>query len=361
MVGLKTACWLSSRAEPDTAKPMPDSNLVILRAVPEPVTSPAQALQDGVESGDATPFLDLLRLVLEEAEEGDAVVALPFLPPAVVPAPDAAGNSLPVSPAGAAVLAATPGGPVAAGVRIRIGASSGVVEGRPAPVPVARPGAAETPDEGPAPESLAPLKLPPTLAQTSRPAPPLEPPEAARPVPPALHESSVAPLLSAGLGPQAASREGPIAPPAHVQIGHSLTSPQWGEALGQRVAWMSTREVQQASLHLNPPDLGPLEVRVTVHRGEASVLFGAHHAAVREAVDAALPRLREMLGDSGLTLVQVDVSGQQAGSQHYAGERGNGEHTAGGAMQPASAFVPAPDASAPIAQGAGIGLVDAFA
>jgi flagellar hook-length control protein FliK len=68
-------------------------------------------------------------------------------------------------------------------------------------------------------------------------------------------------------------------------------------------------EVARAELRLDPPDLGPLEVRISLVDGETRVSFVAPQAAVREAVEAALPRLREMLTATGLNLGQVDVSG----------------------------------------------------
>ena len=88
---------------------------------------------------------------------------------------------------------------------------------------------------------------------------------------------------------------------------------RWGEELGQRLTWMVRGDVQEARLRLDPPDLGPLDVRISVIEDEARISFVAPHAAVREAVEAALPRLREMFVASGLQLVQADVSGQGTG------------------------------------------------
>ena len=62
--------------------------------------------------------------------------------------------------------------------------------------------------------------------------------------------------------------------------------------MGNRVMWMVTKNVQHAEIRLNPAELGPLEVRVAVNRDETSILFTSQHMAVRDAVEAALPRLR---------------------------------------------------------------------
>ena len=82
----------------------------------------------------------------------------------------------------------------------------------------------------------------------------------------------------------------------------------WDVAVADRVVWMIQGEQQFAKLKLNPPNLGPLEVRISLVQDQASVSFVAQHAAVREALEAALPRLREMLDQQSLQLVRADVS-----------------------------------------------------
>lgn len=88
----------------------------------------------------------------------------------------------------------------------------------------------------------------------------------------------------------------------------ALQQPEWGEELSERVTWLVKDKIQIAELRLNPAQLGPLEARINVHNDEASIAFHAPQAAVREALEAALPRLREALAEQGLTLVNVDVS-----------------------------------------------------
>jgi flagellar hook-length control protein FliK len=73
---------------------------------------------------------------------------------------------------------------------------------------------------------------------------------------------------------------------------------------------MADSRMGRAELRLNPPELGPLEVSLNVNSDEVSVSFQAQHAATREAVENALPRLREMLAQNGLTLANADVSQQ---------------------------------------------------
>ncbi len=101
----------------------------------------------------------------------------------------------------------------------------------------------------------------------------------------------------------------------------------WGDKLGERVLMMSGNQIKTAEIKLTPADLGPLRIRISVEEGAAHVAFHAQHAVTREAIEQAMPRLREMLADSGLSLGQADVSDQgvadgKADREFHAGGRG---------------------------------------
>lgn len=97
--------------------------------------------------------------------------------------------------------------------------------------------------------------------------------------------------------------------------------PQWGQALGERMQWLVGQNLQQAEIRLDPPELGSLEVKIQIHKDTATISFVTPHAQVREAVEAATSRLREMLGDVGLNLGDVNVS-QESFSQQQMAEQG---------------------------------------
>jgi flagellar hook-length control protein FliK len=106
----------------------------------------------------------------------------------------------------------------------------------------------------------------------------------------------------------------------------------WEKQVGQKVVYMVGSEEQTASLTLNPPDLGPLQVVLSVTNDQASVSFSAKQEEVRQALENALPRLREMMSESGITLGNATVNagmpdGRQAQEQaarNAGGFDGNG-------------------------------------
>ncbi len=82
----------------------------------------------------------------------------------------------------------------------------------------------------------------------------------------------------------------------------------WGQGMGKQILWMVNQGISRAEIRLNPANLGPLEVRIDMENDQVNVAFSSRHADVREAVEQALPRLREMLEEKGLNLSNTDVS-----------------------------------------------------
>jgi len=116
--------------------------------------------------------------------------------------------------------------------------------------------------------------------------------------------------------------------PLQTQVKTPFGATQWGGAVAERVAFLASQRVTAAEIHLDPPELGPLQVRVSLNQEQASVSFVAQHAGVREALDQNAFRLREMFDAEGLNLLDVDVSGQSFAEQDSGasgGEGGNGD------------------------------------
>jgi flagellar hook-length control protein FliK len=120
-------------------------------------------------------------------------------------------------------------------------------------------------------------------------------------------------LLAASGPVPASSFAAPIvnnsgAPLASAAITVPFGQAGWGQAFGNQVVWAVNQGMPGAELHLSPPDLGPMSVRISMDQDQASMAFSSPHAVVREAIEAALPRLRDMLGNQGITLADVNVS-----------------------------------------------------
>ena len=86
--------------------------------------------------------------------------------------------------------------------------------------------------------------------------------------------------------------------------------PAWNNELADKMTWMATSQRQQADLVLNPPQLGRVEISLTVTGDQASAVFASPNAAVREMLENSLPRLREILAGAGINLGEAQVGGQ---------------------------------------------------
>lgn len=113
--------------------------------------------------------------------------------------------------------------------------------------------------------------------------------------------------LSRPSGPDSVSN---LSNPLKLSIGVPVQQANWGDNLAGRVSYMLMNNQQTAQIKLNPAELGPIEVKVSLQNDQANINFYAHNATVREAIEEAFPKLRDMLNENGLNLSQSSVSDQ---------------------------------------------------
>lgn len=149
-----------------------------------------------------------------------------------------------------------------------------------------------------------------------------------------------------------ASHAGAAAQPT-ASIAAQVGSAQWGSELAHGILWMVGRNAGRAQFVLDPPELGRIEVSLTVSHDAASAVFVSSSSEVRDALQQALPRLREALAQAGIALGQADVNAESAGDQAGRGTARHASFAAIGSGTPAS--------GAPSWARRAHGLVDTFA
>lgn len=199
-------------------------------------------------------------------------------------------------------------------------------------------------------------------------------PEAMAPPALAVVATSVAPGLMAAtdLSVDTAPTADPTGMNAARQLGHfehvlrtpesrvqvALEAPVRSQAFpvefSEKIVWLAGRQSQWAEMSLNPPQLGAVEVRLSLSGGEAGVQFFSPHPAVRDAIEAALPRLRELMAQAGLALGNAQVR-----EEAFARRESGGSNQASGNRIPESPSFPASSIVMGAAR-AGIGLVDLY-
>lgn len=98
----------------------------------------------------------------------------------------------------------------------------------------------------------------------------------------------------------------------------------WDGEVSDKLVWMVGRQEQRAELVLNPPQLGRVEVTLSMSGGQTTAQFVSANPAVRDALEAAMPRLREILAEAGVNLGQAQV-GADAGSNQTANQSTNNQ------------------------------------
>lgn len=101
-----------------------------------------------------------------------------------------------------------------------------------------------------------------------------------------------------------------------------LASPQWQNDLSQQVSSLVLRGDGRVSLQLNPADLGPLLVELKITEQSAQLQFVSGQAAVRSAVEQAIPQLRDALAEQGINLGDVNVGEQTRQQEQFLAQRG---------------------------------------
>lgn len=148
-----------------------------------------------------------------------------------------------------------------------------------------------------------------------------------------------------------------------LQIASPVGSTQWSRELGNQVVWMTHRLENRAEMVLNPPQMGRIEVSLSVTGDQANAVFTSANPTVRDALEAAMPRLRETLADAGIQLGQAQVGAENA--RQFAQQEKNGDNFVPGRdtafAESASSQSMTGGAEMPISLKAGRSLVDVFA
>ena len=140
---------------------------------------------------------------------------------------------------------------------------------------------------------------------------------------PSLHVTSSA---GHGLGPTQLASTGAPQDALGAALGQSASqpldtaAPRWHDALAGRIHWLIDHDVGEARIKLSPPELGALDVKVSVIDDKTYVQLAASSALARDELTQSLPRLRDLLSLSGLDLAGATVSdGRHERPAHSAG------------------------------------------
>lgn len=161
------------------------------------------------------------------------------------------------------------------------------------------------------------------------------------------------------MGKAPASSEGLLA--KQPTISAPLNTPTWPAQFGEKIVWMAKSDQQSAQININPPQLGPIQITLNLNGDQANAVFASPNAEVRQAIETALPQLKEMLSFAGISLGDTSVGANlsQQSQQPPPQSANKAQLTDENAILPASANTASSVNTQIIHRGRG--LVDLFA
>jgi len=85
--------------------------------------------------------------------------------------------------------------------------------------------------------------------------------------------------------------------------------------LAMRIQWMFNQALSTAEIMMDPPEMGPLTVKIQQHNGETNIMFQVSQTATKEMLEESLSKLKEMLEQQGINLGETVVEQQKQQSQ----------------------------------------------
>ena len=150
----------------------------------------------------------------------------------------------------------------------------------------------------------------------------------------ATPRNAVAAAAEPTVGPVATT---PVATSATVSSSSSLLANdvaprdqhQFANDMATHVRVLKGQGGGEAKLNLHPMELGRMSITVATEGSETKVMFVVETAQARQSVEAAMPRLREMLDQAGLSLTDSDVAERKDQPQSGDRETWSSEESAG--------------------------------
>ena len=105
----------------------------------------------------------------------------------------------------------------------------------------------------------------------------------------------------------------------------SLQPGTFAPQMREKIALMVAANQQEATIQLDPEELGGMNIRVSMQADQMNVSFQVQNSQAKDLLENAMGKLKEMLAEQGIALGDSQVSQEQSSSQDGSG----GDHMAG--------------------------------
>ena len=105
--------------------------------------------------------------------------------------------------------------------------------------------------------------------------------------------------------------------PTMTQTSQLSSLAQLPDQVVESVRWLADQKGGEVRVRLNPPELGHLDIRVSVNDDQTYVTITANNAQARDALEQHLGRLRALFDAAGLDLADAQVAPEQRESASH--------------------------------------------
>lgn len=101
-----------------------------------------------------------------------------------------------------------------------------------------------------------------------------------------------------------------VLPSSMIQSGLSLNK-RFSSNLAMRIQWVFQQAISSAEILMDPPELGPMSVKLSNNNGETNILFQVSNSTTKDTIEENLAKLKELLAEQGISLGDAQVEQQQ--------------------------------------------------
>lgn len=95
----------------------------------------------------------------------------------------------------------------------------------------------------------------------------------------------------------------------------------------QQIGMMLAKNLKSIDIRLDPPELGAMQIRMSVNNDQASISFVVNNQQAKDALENSLPKLKELFEQGGMQLADSDV--QQQDDQSGETSEQSAQHNSG--------------------------------
>lgn len=107
----------------------------------------------------------------------------------------------------------------------------------------------------------------------------------------------------------------PLPTPTLELATHLVGQPGWAQAVAQAIVTHAGAAGGRLRLQVQPPNLGPIDITLSIHNTSATLQLIAQHPFTQAALQQSIPQLHALLGQQGVQLMHADVTAGQSGGQ----------------------------------------------